>query len=76
MDSFIVYYKLGESSAGFHRTGTLDIGLDEESHGLRQKRATCDLFDFLGAGDSLCAAHCIAHRKAGGYCKNGVCHCR
>ncbi|KAJ4443359.1 hypothetical protein ANN_05027 [Periplaneta americana] len=34
------------------------------------KRATCDLFSFLGMNHTLCAAHCIMKRRGfrGGYC--------
>lgn len=49
-------------------------------HGLRQKRAACDLFSFLPVpGDSLCAASCISARRGyrGGFCtKRKVCRCR
>lgn len=76
MNSLLVNCAATVNAAALHGTGTLDTGLDEELHGLRHKRATCDLFDFLGFGNSLCAAHCIGHGKAGGRCKDGVCHCR
>ncbi|XP_017020075.1 sapecin-C [Drosophila kikkawai] len=43
----------------------------------RQKRATCDLLSGLNYNHSLCAAHCIALLKKGGYCTDkGVCVCR
>lgn len=49
-------------------------------HGMRQKRATCDLLSFVKVpGDSLCAARCIAKRRGyrGGYCTGKkVCKCR
>lgn len=52
----------------------------EVHHGLRQKRATCDLLTFLPVpGDSMCAASCISMRRGyrGGYCtKRKVCRCR
>lgn len=59
MNSLLVYCAVKENAAALHGTGTLDTGLDEELHGLSHKRAIFDLFDFLGAGNSLCAAHCI-----------------
>ncbi|KAF5300525.1 hypothetical protein FQR65_LT09145 [Abscondita terminalis] len=48
----------------------------------RQKRLTCDLFSFqssfLTVNHSACAAHCLLLFEGykGGYCQNGVCHCR
>lgn len=48
-------------------------------HGLRQKRATCDLLSFTKFADAACAAHCLSLRKGfrGGYCTpKKVCQCR
>ncbi|XP_055380941.1 U-Asilidin(12)-Dg3b-like [Condylostylus longicornis] len=42
-------------------------------HGLRQKRATCDLL----ANEQLCAAHCLLKGFKGGWCDSRkVCNCR
>nr|A9XFZ7.1 RecName: Full=Defensin coprisin; Flags: Precursor [Copris tripartitus]ABP97087.1 coprisin [Copris tripartitus] len=47
---------------------------------VRQKRVTCDVLSFEAKGiavnHSACALHCIALRKKGGSCQNGVCVCR
>ncbi|XP_053680250.1 defensin [Anopheles nili] len=59
-----------------------DVELSEQTHqealeSHRTKRATCDLASGFGVGSSLCAAHCLALRKRGGYCNpQGVCVCR
>ncbi|CAO1354834.1 unnamed protein product [Diamesa serratosioi] len=42
-------------------------------HHSRVKRATCDLFQ----DERLCAAHCLARGRSGGYCNaQKVCVCR
>lgn len=50
------------------------------AHGDRHARVTCDLLSVSTKWGSLnhaaCAARCIAQRKKGGTCKEGVCHCR
>ncbi|XP_069691551.1 holotricin-1 [Periplaneta americana] len=61
---------------------SLVSGAPAESEHVRIARATCDLASIqiagFKAGDSLCAAHCLAMRRGfrGGHCKKGVCHCR
>lgn len=46
-------------------------------HGIRAKRATCDLLSGFGFADSACAAHCIGRGFKGGWCDNRkVCRCR
>lgn len=60
------------------------IPLDEvadhepEMHGLRLKRATCDLLSFSPFSGTACAVSCISLRRGfhGGYCSKGVCRCR
>ncbi|XP_043670681.1 defensin-1-like isoform X1 [Vespula pensylvanica] len=48
----------------------------EISH-TRYKRATCQI-PFIGdwVSDSACAAGCITRGRAGGHCRNEICHCR
>ncbi|KAL2722468.1 defensin-1-like [Vespula squamosa] len=43
----------------------------------RYRRATCQI-PFIGdwVSDSACAAGCIARGRAGGHCRNEICHCR
>ncbi|XP_015600536.1 defensin-2 [Cephus cinctus] len=47
---------------------------------IRHRRVTCDLFSFqskwLTPNHTACAAKCIAQRRRGGRCSNGVCVCR
>ncbi|XP_049947430.1 defensin-1-like [Schistocerca serialis cubense] len=52
--------------------------VEEEHHGDRHVRFTCDALSAFGVADSACAVHCIAMNKGykGGHCKEGVCHCR
>nr|CAM36306.1 hypothetical protein [Thermobia domestica] len=51
-----------------------------EGRALRHRRVTCDLLSFsskiFSFNHSACAAHCLAKRKKGGRCVNGVCRCR
>ncbi|KAK2583625.1 hypothetical protein KPH14_009563 [Odynerus spinipes] len=44
---------------------------------IRSKRATCQI-PIIGdwVSDSACAAGCIARGRAGGHCRNEICHCR
>ena len=61
---------------------SLSVPLPEEVEGslIRQKRVTCDLLSLqikgIAINDSACAAHCLAMRRKGGSCKQGVCVCR
>ncbi|XP_043495226.1 defensin-1-like isoform X2 [Polistes fuscatus] len=43
----------------------------------RSRRATCRI-PVIGewVSDSACAAGCIARGRAGGHCRNEICHCR
>ncbi|XP_047353339.1 defensin-1-like [Vespa velutina] len=43
----------------------------------RYRRATCQI-PIIGdwVSDSACAAGCIARGRAGGHCRNEICHCR
>ncbi|XP_047109376.1 defensin-1-like [Schistocerca piceifrons] len=51
---------------------------EEEHHGDRHVRFTCDALSGLGVADSACAVRCVAMNRGyhGGHCKGGVCHCR
>lgn len=52
-------------------------GVEQEEHGIRQKRATCDLLSYFNVNHSACAAHCVAIGRKGGYCNGkAVCVCR
>ncbi|KAG7208426.1 hypothetical protein KM043_014656 [Ampulex compressa] len=46
----------------------------------RQRRVTCDLLSFeskwLTVNHSACAASCLAQRRRGGRCRDGICVCR
>ncbi|KAJ9596617.1 hypothetical protein L9F63_012376, partial [Diploptera punctata] len=47
----------------------------------RAKRVTCDVLSFeaggVSLGSSICALHCLALGKSGGYCNDqDVCVCR
>lgn len=53
-----------------------DTFMEAESR-VRQKRASCDLLSGFGVNHSVCAAHCIARGRMGGYCNGqAVCVCR
>ncbi|KAI4501131.1 hypothetical protein M0802_003934 [Mischocyttarus mexicanus] len=43
----------------------------------RYRRATCRI-PLIGdwVSDSACATGCIARGRAGGHCRNEICHCR
>nr|BAI81896.1 defensin [Apis cerana japonica] len=47
---------------------------------LRHRRVTCDVLSWqskwLSINHSACAIRCLAKRRKGGRCKNGVCICR
>ncbi|KOX75237.1 Defensin-2, partial [Melipona quadrifasciata] len=47
---------------------------------LRHRRVTCDVLSFqskwLSVNHSACAVRCLAQRRKGGSCRNGVCVCR
>lgn len=78
IDSYRQYQKYSQNIR-FADTNVVVVG--EETHGLRQKRATCDLLSINIMGNSLnhaaCAAHCLAKGRKGGRCNsNAVCVCR
>ncbi|KAG6796338.1 defensin-2 precursor [Apis mellifera caucasica] len=47
---------------------------------LRHRRVTCDVLSWqskwLSINHSACAIRCLAQRRKGGSCRNGVCICR
>ncbi|XP_011501947.1 PREDICTED: defensin-like [Ceratosolen solmsi marchali] len=44
---------------------------------VRLPRVTYNLLSFGNwTNVSVCAAHCLTLKKAGGSCKHGMCHCR
>ncbi|XP_017888466.1 defensin-2-like [Ceratina calcarata] len=47
---------------------------------LRHRRVTCDVLSWsskwLSINHSACAVRCLAQRRKGGRCMNGVCVCR
>ncbi|RLU19863.1 hypothetical protein DMN91_008422 [Ooceraea biroi] len=47
---------------------------------IRQRRVTCDLLSWqskwLSINHSACAAKCLAQRRRGGRCRDGICICR
>ncbi|XP_014602548.1 PREDICTED: defensin-1-like isoform X2 [Polistes canadensis] len=49
----------------------------ETTNPTRYRRATCRI-PIIGewVSDSACAAGCIARGRAGGHCRNEICHCR
>ncbi|KAL0123819.1 hypothetical protein PUN28_005979 [Cardiocondyla obscurior] len=55
---------------------------EEPSHltPIRNRRVTCDLLSWqskwLSINHSACAARCLAQRRRGGRCRNGICVCR
>lgn len=53
------------------------MGAYEPEHGLRQKRATCDLLSIFNVSHAACAAHCLTMGRRGGHCNSqAVCVCR
>ncbi|OAD53675.1 Defensin-2 [Eufriesea mexicana] len=47
---------------------------------IRHRRVTCDVLSWqsqwLSVNHSACALRCLAQRRKGGHCENGVCVCR
>ncbi|XP_012537462.1 defensin-2 [Monomorium pharaonis] len=47
---------------------------------IRNRRVTCDLLSWqskwLTINHSACAAKCLAQRRRGGRCRDGICVCR
>ncbi|XP_012228482.1 defensin-2 [Linepithema humile] len=47
---------------------------------IRSRRVTCDLLSWqskwLTINHSACAAKCLAQRRRGGRCRDGICICR
>ncbi|KAF2880831.1 hypothetical protein ILUMI_25345 [Ignelater luminosus] len=82
MNNKIVIFALVASFCVFIASAIPVVKEDEFSQepGLRQKRVSCDLLSASVKGvklnHSACAAHCLVQRYKGGYCQNGVCHCR
>ncbi|OXU26901.1 hypothetical protein TSAR_014286 [Trichomalopsis sarcophagae] len=58
---------------------SLDLSLVEQPS-FRARRFTCDVLSFksmwVSPNHSACAVRCLAQRRKGGKCKNGVCVCR
>nr|QGQ73185.1 defensin [Coridius chinensis] len=58
-----------------------EIPLEEiPDHGLRLKRATCDLLSmstpWLTVNHAACALHCLTMGHKGGRCVDAICNCR
>ncbi|XP_020279144.1 defensin-2-like [Pseudomyrmex gracilis] len=53
---------------------------DATNSPVRQARVTCDLLSWqsqwLSINHSACAAKCLAQRRRGGRCRDGICICR
>ncbi|KOC64008.1 Defensin-2, partial [Habropoda laboriosa] len=47
---------------------------------IRERRVTCDILSlsskWLSINHAACATRCLAQRRKGGRCQNGVCICR
>ncbi|EZA60015.1 Defensin-2 [Ooceraea biroi] len=75
---------LRESSSRNHVSATIDDPTYDETASdltpIRQRRVTCDLLSWqskwLSINHSACAAKCLAQRRRGGRCRDGICICR
>ncbi|KAK9307656.1 hypothetical protein QLX08_002069 [Tetragonisca angustula] len=74
-------YELREIE-GTNDEATATVGDDSTDLApLRHRRVTCDVSSFQSKWlrvnfHSVCTVNCLAQRRKGGFCRNGVCICR